>query len=143
MHLCYQLLEQHLSGTVIFGRSQTDKIEYSRMMRSILESTPNLDIREGQAVDVVVDSNDEVVGVRTFFGVSFRAKGVVLTTGTFMNGRIWVGRRSMEAGRAGEAPSKGLTEALVALGFETGERHACRSACPASRRLGTPRSPPF
>jgi tRNA uridine 5-carboxymethylaminomethyl modification enzyme len=51
--------------------------------------------------------------------MNFAAKGVVLTTGTFMNGRIWVGRASMAAGRAGEAPSSGLTETLVGLGFET------------------------
>ena len=51
--------------------------------------------------------------------MNFAAKGVVLTTGTFMNGKIWVGRASMAAGRAGEAPSTGLTEMLVGLGFET------------------------
>lgn len=57
--------------------------------------------------------------MQTFFGMNFAAKGVVLTTGTFMNGKIWVGRASMAAGRAGEAPSTGLTEMLVGLGFET------------------------
>lgn len=107
--------------TPLPARSQTDKLEYSREMRRVLESAPNLEICEGHAVDLVVGPNDDVRGVRTYFGVSFRASAVVLTTGTFMNGRIWVGRRSMEAGRAGEAPSKGLTEALVALGFEAGE----------------------
>ena len=68
--------------------------------------------------DLRIGPNDEIEGVQTWFGVSFRARAVVLTTGTFMNGRIWVGRRSMAAGRAGEAPSEGLTEALVKLGFE-------------------------
>ncbi len=57
--------------------------------------------------------------MRTFFGLTFACKAAVLTTGTFMNGRIWVGRHSMEAGRAGEGASTGLTEALVGLGFET------------------------
>jgi len=66
-----------------------------------------------------IGPNDEVRGVQTFFGMNFAAKGVVLTTGTFMNGRIWVGRASMAAGRAGEAPSSGLTETLVGMGFET------------------------
>ena len=71
------------------------------------------------AVSVETGPNDEVTGVRTFFGLTFRCRAAVLTTGTFMNGQIWVGRQSMAAGRAGEAPSTGLTEALVALGFET------------------------
>lgn len=71
------------------------------------------------AVSVETGPNDEVTGVRTFFGLTFRCRAAVLTTGTFMNGQIWVGRQSMPAGRAGEAPSTGLTEALVALGFET------------------------
>ena len=99
-------------------RQQTDKIEYSTYMRRVLENTPNLEIREGHVTDLEIGPNDEVRGVKTWFGVSFRAKSVVLTTGTFMNGRIWVGRRSMAAGRAGEAPSVGLTEFLVGLGFE-------------------------
>ncbi|GBF99077.1 tRNA uridine 5-carboxymethylaminomethyl modification enzyme [Raphidocelis subcapitata] len=100
-------------------RAQTDKIEYSALMRRVLEGTPGLDIREGMAVGLEVGPNDEVAGVRTYWGLTFRAPAVVLTTGTFMNGRIWVGRASMPAGRAGEAPSSGLTEALAALGFET------------------------
>lgn len=59
-----------------------------------------------------VGPNDEVAGVSTFWGITFRASAVVLTTGTFMNGTIWVGRKSLPAGRAGEAPSIGLTESL-------------------------------
>ncbi|KAK9826172.1 hypothetical protein WJX81_003236 [Elliptochloris bilobata] len=100
-------------------RAQTDKHEYAREMRSVLESAPNLAIREGMAVGLEVDGNGAVAGVRTFFGITFRCRAAVLTTGTFMNGRIWVGRASMPAGRAGEAASTGLTEALVELGFET------------------------
>lgn len=100
-------------------RAQTDKVEYASVMRRILETTPNLSLREGMAVDIDVGPNDEVRGVRTYFGLTFRCRAAVVTTGTFMNGRIWVGRQSMASGRAGEAASEGLTEALVALGFET------------------------
>lgn len=100
-------------------RAQTDKIEYASTMRRILEATPGLFIREAMVTGIEFGPNDEVRGVSTFFGVSYRCKAAVLTTGTFMNGQIWVGRASMAAGRAGEAPSVGLTEALVALGFET------------------------
>jgi tRNA uridine 5-carboxymethylaminomethyl modification enzyme len=99
-------------------RAQTDKREYSVLMRRVLEDTPNLFLREGMATSLVLGPNEEVAGVRTFFGVTFRCRAAVLTTGTFMNGRIWVGRQSMAAGRAGEAPSEGLTEHLQSLGFE-------------------------
>jgi tRNA uridine 5-carboxymethylaminomethyl modification enzyme len=61
-----------------------------------------------------------VIGVRTYFGSTYAAGAVILTTGTFLGGRIWVGNQSMPAGRAGEQPSEGLTEALQALGFTTG-----------------------
>ena len=101
-------------------RSQTDKIEYSREMGRVLREMPNLEIREGEVVDVVTDSNDALIGLRTHFGVSYRVGAAVLTTGTFGNGRIWVGRRSQAAGRAGEAPARGLTEALQRRGFEAG-----------------------
>jgi tRNA uridine 5-carboxymethylaminomethyl modification enzyme len=99
-------------------RAQTDKREYSSVMRMVLESTPNLDLREGMVTSLVLGPNEEIRGVNTFFGVTFKCASVVLTTGTFMNGRIWVGRASMAAGRAGEAPSEGLTEHLQTLGFE-------------------------
>lgn len=61
-----------------------------------------------------------VTGVRTYFGSVYAAGAVILTTGTFLGGRIWVGDRSMAAGRAGEQAAEGLTEALAALGFQTG-----------------------
>lgn len=62
----------------------------------------------GMAVGVEVGPNEEVVGVTTYFGVTFRCRAAVLTTGTFMNGQIWVGRRSMAAGRAGERWGAGV-----------------------------------
>lgn len=71
------------------------------------------------ATEVLIGKNDSVEGVRTFFGMDFYAPSVVLTTGTFMSGKIWVGRTSMPAGRAGESASHGLTENLQQLGFET------------------------
>lgn len=119
---CYlqkRVLNRSKGPAVWALRAQTDKVEYSTTMRRVLEGTPNLEIREAMAVGLEVGPNDEVTGVRTYWGLTFRAPAVVLTTGTFMNGRIWVGRASMPAGRAGEAPSTGLTDALVALGFET------------------------
>lgn len=82
-------------------------------------STNNLSIREATVTDIIVGKNDNIEGVRTFFGMDFYAPSVVLTTGTFMSGKIWVGRTSMDAGRAGESASHGITENLQCLGFET------------------------
>ncbi|ERN06536.1 hypothetical protein AMTR_s00058p00109040 [Amborella trichopoda] len=100
-------------------RAQTDKREYAMEMKKVVESTQNLWIREAMATEVLVGKNDNVEGVKTFFGVNFYAPSVILTTGTFMSGRIWVGKASMSAGRAGESACQGLTENLQEMGFET------------------------
>ncbi|WNZ47072.1 tRNA uridine-5-carboxymethylaminomethyl(34) synthesis enzyme MnmG [Leptolyngbya boryana CZ1] len=101
-------------------RAQTDKREYAQVMKTIVENQENLTIREGMATDLVLNANDEVIGVETYFGVAFECKAVVLTTGTFLGGKIWVGNKSMDAGRAGEFAAIGLTETLNRFGFETG-----------------------
>jgi tRNA uridine 5-carboxymethylaminomethyl modification enzyme len=101
-------------------RAQTDKREYAAVMKNIVENQENLTIREGMATDLILGANDEVIGVQTYFGVAFECKAVILTTGTFLGGKIWVGNKSMDAGRAGEFAAVGLTETLNRLGFETG-----------------------
>ncbi|MGB7380176.1 MAG: tRNA uridine-5-carboxymethylaminomethyl(34) synthesis enzyme MnmG [Rivularia sp. (in: cyanobacteria)] len=101
-------------------RAQTDKREYALVMKEIVENQENLSIREAMVTDLVLGANDDVVGVQTYFDVAFECKAVVLTTGTFLGGRIWVGNKSMAAGRAGEFAAEGLTETLQRLGFETG-----------------------
>nr|WP_290222316.1 tRNA uridine-5-carboxymethylaminomethyl(34) synthesis enzyme MnmG [Trichocoleus desertorum] len=101
-------------------RAQTDKREYANIMKVIVENQENLVLRESMATDLILGENDEVIGVQTYFGVAFQCKAVVLTTGTFLGGKIWVGNKSMDAGRAGEFAAVGLTETLNRLGFETG-----------------------
>ena len=101
-------------------RAQTDKREYAAVMKGIVENQENLMLRESMVTDLVLDSNDQVIGVQTYFGVAFGCKAVILTTGTFLGGKIWVGNKSMTAGRAGEFAAIGLTETLNRLGFETG-----------------------
>jgi tRNA uridine 5-carboxymethylaminomethyl modification enzyme len=101
-------------------RAQTDKREYAAVMKDIVDNQPNLTVREGMVTDLVLDKHDRVIGVETYFGVAFRCGAVVLTTGTFLGGRIWVGNKSMAAGRAGEFAAVGLTDTLNRLGFETG-----------------------
>jgi len=100
-------------------RAQTDKREYARVTRHIVENQANLTLREGMVTDLVLDANDAIAGVQTYFGANFAAKAVVLTAGTFLGGKIWVGNKSMPAGRAGEFAAVGLTETLQRLGFET------------------------
>ncbi|MHC5611888.1 MAG: tRNA uridine-5-carboxymethylaminomethyl(34) synthesis enzyme MnmG [Nostoc sp.] len=101
-------------------RAQTDKREYAAVMKSIVENQENLTIRESMTTDLVLGANGEVIGVETYFGVGFQCKAVILTTGTFLGGKIWVGNKSMPAGRAGEFAAEGLTQTLNRLGFETG-----------------------
>lgn len=101
-------------------RAQTDKREYAAVMKAVVENQANLSIREGMVTDLVIGDNDEVIGIETYFGVAFRCQAVILTTGTFLGGTIWVGNKSMAAGRAGEFAATGLTDTLQQLGFETG-----------------------
>jgi len=111
-------------------RAQTDKRQYARQMLQLLQHTANLHLREAMVTGLVVEGDPtaspgsraspaRVAGVRTYFGSVYAAGAVILTTGTFLGGRIWVGDRSMPAGRAGEQASEGLTEALRELGFVT------------------------
>ncbi len=115
-------------------RAQTDKRLYAHEMLKILQNTPNLKIREAMVTGLEIEHYPNQIdkkppeiqekigfikGVKTYFGSVFHAKAVVLTTGTFLGGRIWIGNQSMSAGRAGEQASEGLTEELQKLGFTT------------------------
>ncbi len=100
-------------------RAQTDKREYAAEMKKIIENQTNLYLREGTVVNLILENNQKIIGVETQFGVAYGCKSVILTTGTFLNGQIWVGNRSMAAGRAGEFAVAGLTEMLNELGFVT------------------------
>ena len=101
-------------------RAQTDKREYASVMKSVVENQENLVLREGMATDLILGDNDEIVGIETYFGMAFGCKAVILTTGTFLNGTIWVGKKSLSAGRAGEPAAIGMSDTLKRLGFETG-----------------------
>ncbi|EHA61954.1 tRNA uridine-5-carboxymethylaminomethyl(34) synthesis enzyme MnmG [Synechococcus sp. WH 8016] len=106
-------------------RAQTDKRHYSREMLKLLHHTPNLALREAMVTGLEVDGDPKqagqarIKGIRTYFGSVYGAQAVVLTAGTFLGGRIWVGHQSMSAGRAGEQAAEGLTDALKQLGFHT------------------------
>ncbi|NJK40191.1 MAG: tRNA uridine-5-carboxymethylaminomethyl(34) synthesis enzyme MnmG [Acaryochloridaceae cyanobacterium SU_2_1] len=119
-YLQKRLLNNSRGPAVWALRAQTDKREYAAVMKTIVENQPHLTVREGMVTDLVLGNQNQVVGVETYFGVAFRCQTVILTTGTFLGGRIWVGNKSMPAGRAGEFAAEGLTATLNRLGFETG-----------------------
>ncbi len=106
-------------------RAQTDKRRYALGMQRLLQEQPNLSLREAMVTDLLTSGSRSadtlrIHGVGTYFGSRYGAEAVVLTTGTFLEGRIWIGGRSQPAGRAGEAAATGLTDALQRLGLEMG-----------------------
>ncbi|MBC7263061.1 MAG: tRNA uridine-5-carboxymethylaminomethyl(34) synthesis enzyme MnmG [Chloroflexi bacterium] len=100
-------------------RAQADKRLYSLNMKHTLENTPNLDLKQ-DLVEKLTVQGDYVTGVITRAGETYRARAVVLTTGTFLRGRILSGEVAFPAGRAGEFPAVGLSASLEELGFTLG-----------------------
>lgn len=97
-------------------RAQSDKRQYMDYMRNIIENNENIYLRQACITDLLVE-NDRVVGAVDEFGIEYSAGAVVLTTGTSLNGRIFVGLRSYSAGRMGEKAAYGLSESLVKHGI--------------------------
>ena len=99
-------------------RAQSDKAEYSRYMRNIIESNENIYLKQCCITELLTDG-DKIIGAVDELGIEYRAKAVVLTTGTSLEGRIFVGLRSYSAGRLGEKAAIGLSDSLHKLGIET------------------------
>lgn len=97
-------------------RAQSDKRQYMDYMRNIIENNENIYLRQACITDLLVENN-RVVGAVDEFGIEYSAGAVVLTTGTSLNGRIFVGLRSYSAGRMGEKAAYGLSESLVKHGI--------------------------
>ena len=100
-------------------RTQNDRMLFAEEWRLALEQTKNLDFFQDMVRNIIVE-HGKVVGVRTAIGVEIRAKAVVLTNGTFLNGLIHIGEKQFGGGRMGEPKAFGITEQLVELGFEAG-----------------------
>lgn len=100
-------------------RTQNDRMRFAEEWRLTLESIPNVDFWQEMAKELLVE-NGRVVGVKTALGIEIRGKAVVLTNGTFLNGKIHIGEKNFGGGRTGEKSATGLTEQLVSLGFESG-----------------------
>lgn len=100
-------------------RTQNDRMLFAEEWRIALEQTPNLDFFQDMVKSLIIENN-RVAGVITSLGLEIRAKSVVLTNGTFLNGLIHVGIKQLGGGRMGEPRAFGITEQLVDLGFESG-----------------------
>jgi len=110
-------------GTAVWSpRAQCDRVSFSLEWRKILESLPNLSFWQDTVVELLLDNSSAkvVVGVKTALGVSFFAKAVVLTAGTFLNGKMFVGHSSVAGGRAGDMSAVGLSNQMAELGVEVG-----------------------
>ena len=114
----FRMLNRSKGPAMWSPRAQSDRMQFMAEWRKVIENTPNLYIWQDDALGFVIENNT-VVGVKTAFGVEFKAKAVVLTAGTFLNGLMHVGRVQIKGGRVSEPASHGITEQLRDLGFTT------------------------
>ena len=115
----FKMLNKSKGPAMWSPRVQSDRMRFAEDWRMLLEQTKNLDFYQEMVTGLVVKSG-KVTGVKTSLGVEIRAKSVVLTNGTFLNGLIHIGDKNFGGGRAGERAATGITEQLVELGFESG-----------------------
>lgn len=115
----FKMLNKSKGPAMWSPRAQSDRMRFSEEWRLQLEKLPNLDFYQDMVNDLIIE-NHKVIGVKTSLGISIYGKSVILTNGTFLNGIIHIGMKQFGGGRAGEKAAKGLTECLVAHGFESG-----------------------
>ena len=115
----FRLLNRSRGPAVQSPRAQTDRALYRTEMRKMLEHTPNLHLRQGMVIDLLV-KNEKILGVEMQDGRRIAARSVVIAAGTFLNGLVHTGQRTYTAGRAGEPASIELAETLKRLGFPVG-----------------------
>jgi len=116
----FRMLNRSKGPAMWSPRAQSDMVLFSQKWIELLENTPNLDLRQDEVVDLIVENNT-VQGIVTSLGQKFFAKAVVLTNGTFLNGKIHIGEKNFAGGRMGEQASFGLSERLLELGFEVSQ----------------------
>lgn len=115
----FKMLNKSKGPAMWSPRVQSDRMRFAEEWRLMLEQTPNLDFYQ-EMVNGLLIEGDRVAGVRTSLGVEIKAKSVILTNGTFLNGLIHIGEKQFGGGRAGERSATGITEQLVDLGFDSG-----------------------
>ena len=115
----FKMLNKSKGPAMWSPRVQSDRMRFAEEWRMRLEGTPNLDFYQEMVSGLIIEK-DRVIGVKTSLGIEIKGKSVVLTNGTFLNGLIHIGDKNFGGGRAGERAATGITEQLVALGFESG-----------------------
>jgi tRNA uridine 5-carboxymethylaminomethyl modification enzyme len=115
----FRMLNQSKGPAMWSPRTQNDRMAFSWNWRLAIENNPNIDIWQEMARELLV-KDGRVTGIRTAMGLEIQSKSVILTNGTFLNGLIHIGEKQFGGGRAAERAATGLTEQLIALGFESG-----------------------
>jgi len=115
----FRMLNRSKGPAMWSPRTQNDRAQFSQEWRSMLEKTPNLDFWQEMVTGILVERR-RAIGVKTALGLEIRSKSVILTNGTFLNGKIHIGEKNFGGGRTAEKASTGLTENLENLGFESG-----------------------
>ncbi len=115
----FKMLNKSKGPAMWSPRAQSDRMQFAECWRNMLEQTENLDFYQDSVNGLIFDV-DTIVGVKTALGLEIKAKTVIITAGTFLNGLIHIGEKTFGGGRAGEKSSTGITEDLVKVGFESG-----------------------
>ncbi len=115
----FKMLNKSKGPAMWSPRAQSDRMQFAECWRTMLEQTENVDFYQDSVNGLLFDG-DKIIGVKTALGLEIKSKTVVITAGTFLNGLIHIGDKSFGGGRAGEGASTGITEELVAKGFESG-----------------------
>ncbi len=115
----FRMLNRSKGAAMWSPRAQSDRMRFAEEWRLALERNPNVDFWQEMIPNLLIEKG-KVVGIKTALGIEFRAKAVVLTNGTFLNGLIHIGTKQFGGGRTGEKAAIGITEQLVSLGFEAG-----------------------
>lgn len=115
----FRMLNRSKGPAMWSPRAQSDRMRFAEEWRLALETNPNVDFFQDMVNGLLIEGN-KVVGVKTGIGLTIKAKSVILTNGTFLNGLIHIGEKHFGGGRMGEKAATGITEQLVSLGFESG-----------------------
>src|ERR1041384_5015776 len=115
----FRMLNRSKGPAMWSPRTQNDRMRFAEEWRMTLESTPNVDFWQEMASGILV-KDGHAIGIKTSLGIDIYSKSVVLTNGTFLNGKIHIGEKNFGGGRTAEKAETGITEQLIQLGFESG-----------------------
>ena len=117
----FRMLNRSKGPAMWSPRTQNDRMMFASLWREMLEQTPNVDFWQDMVKELIISADGKSIeAIITGMGISFKAKAIVLTNGTFLNGIIHIGEKQIGGGRTGESASIGITEQLVQLGFVSG-----------------------